>query len=84
MILLSILDNKTRMKLIIIIMLTGYAYPCRNIAYRESTRPREIIPYAIIINMYFNHQSHIARKRWNKLMKITNGNQTKTLIIKRK
>ena len=27
--------------------------------------------------MYFNHPSHISRKRWNKLMKITNGNQTK-------
>ena len=25
--------------------------------------------------MYFNYNSHITRKRWNKLMKIKNGNQ---------
>ena len=30
--------------------------------------------------MYFNHDSHTTRKRWNKLMKMRNGNNTTNTI----
>ena len=61
-------------KIIIIIILIGYIAPCENVNYRNAQRPRIIIHYNLPINMYFNHDSHITRKRWNKLMKMKNGN----------
>ena len=68
----------TNMKLIVIIISHAFINPCSNIASRDGHRARDIINYSIIINMYFNHSSHITRKRWNKIMKITNSNQTKS------
>ena len=66
-------NNKLTIKIIIII-LVGFIAPCENVNYRNTQYPRIIIHYKLMINMYFNHESHITRKRWNKLMKIKNGN----------
>ena len=78
MIRFNIINKMSRMKLIIIIISLAFINPCSNIASKDGHRPREIINYYITINMYFNHSSYITRKRWNKIMKITNGNVTKS------
>ena len=53
----------------------GFSFPCKNISFGESACPHMMVSHPVIINMYFNHNSYITRKRWNKIMKMTNGNQ---------
>ena len=53
----------------------GFLISCDNINHKRSAHPQRVVSYNIIINIYFNYNSHITRKRWNKLMKIKNGNQ---------
>ena len=71
---LRILGPNKIMKIIIIIIIFGYIAPCENVNQCNTQRPRVIIHYNLPINMYFNHDLHITRKRWNKLMKMRNGN----------
>ena len=66
-------NNKITIKLLVIIVI-GFLAPCDNVNYRNSQKPRIIIHYKLLINMYFNHNSHLTHKQWNKLMKIKNGN----------
>ena len=69
---LRILGPNKTIKILIFIILIGYIAPCENINYRYTQYPRIIVHYNLIINMYFNHESHITRK----LMKMKNGNHT--------
>ena len=61
-------------KIIIIMVLIGYTVPCVNVNQGKSQRPRIIIQVYIPYSVFNNKKSHITRKRWNKLIKIKNGN----------
>ena len=63
-------------KIMILMIIIGYTAPCVNVNQGKSQRPRTIIHFNIPINLYFNRDSHITRKRWNKLIKMKNGNCT--------